>query len=114
MMVCLVALVESSTTKVDLVLRESTLALTTTLSNSVTWLLGIFSVSSRSRSAVGLNSTSAALTSYTTTAPPRWRKRGARPLAGYCQYGQPKVRPYLRDRSGECTPAQEGSNIPLR
>src|SRR5215469_13558535 len=72
-MVCLVALVESSTTNVDLVLRESTLALTTTLSNSVTWLLGIFSVNSRSRSPVGFHSTNAALTSYTTTAPPRWR-----------------------------------------
>src|SRR6266699_1495330 len=69
-MVCLVALVESSTINVDLVLRESTCAVTTTLSNSVTWLFGIFSVSSRSRSAVGFHSTDAALTPYTTTAPP--------------------------------------------
>src|SRR5258706_15565595 len=69
-MVCLVALVESSTMNVDLVLRESTRAFTTTLSNSVTWLFGIFSVSSRSRSAVGFHSTDEALTPYTTTAPP--------------------------------------------
>src|SRR5215831_2307422 len=81
-MVCFVALVESSTMKVDLVLRESTLALTTTLPNSVTWLLGIFSVSSRSRPAAGLNSTCAALTSYTTAAPPRWRKRRERSACG--------------------------------
>src|SRR5580698_2736442 len=69
-MVCLVAFVESSTTKVERVLRESTLALTTTLPNSVTWLFGIFSVSTRSRSVVGFHSTDAALTSYTTTSPP--------------------------------------------
>src|SRR5215471_13452046 len=81
-MVCFVALVESSTMKVDLVLRESTLALTTTLPNSVTWLLGIFSVSSRSRPAAGLNSTCSALTSYTTAAPPRWRKRRERSACG--------------------------------
>src|SRR5215831_7388229 len=81
-MVCFVALVESSTMKVDLVLRESTLALTTTLPNSVTWLLGIFSVNSRSRPAAGLNSTCAALTSYTTAAPPRWRKRRERSACG--------------------------------
>src|SRR6266567_5048204 len=68
--VCLVALVESSTTKVDRALRESTLVFTTTLPNSVRWLFGIFSVSSRSRSVVGLHSTDAALTSYTTTPPP--------------------------------------------
>src|SRR6266571_2156042 len=68
--VCLAALVESSTTKVDRVLRESTLAFTTTLPNSVSWLFGIFSVSSRSRSVVGFHSTDAALTSYTTTSPP--------------------------------------------
>src|SRR5215472_13202966 len=99
-MVCLVALVESSTTNVDLVLRESTLALTTTLSNSVIWLLGIFSVNSRSRSAVGFHSTNAALTSYTTSAPPRWRLQGSRPTgcgdtersaAGLCTPGSPKL-----------------------
>src|SRR5450755_4511350 len=70
-MVCLVALVESSTTNVDRMLRESTRALTTTLPNSVTWLLGICSVSSRSRAAVGFHSTDAAFTLYTTTDPPR-------------------------------------------
>src|SRR5258708_16559981 len=67
---CLVAWGESSTMNVDLLLRESTRALTTTLPNSVTWQFGIFSVSSRSRSAVGFHSTDAALTPYTTTAPP--------------------------------------------
>src|ERR1700735_1472109 len=77
-MVCLVALVESSTMKVDFVLRESTRALTTTLPNSVTWQLGIFSVSSRSRSALGFHSADAALNSYTTTAPPHGRWCGAR------------------------------------
>src|SRR5450755_3997860 len=76
-MVCLVALVESSTTNVDWLLRESTRALTTTLPNSVTWLLGIFSVSSRSRSALGFHSTDAAITSYTTTAPFHGRSCGS-------------------------------------
>jgi hypothetical protein len=56
--------------KVDRALRESTFALTATLPNSVIWLFGIFSVSSRSRSVVGFHSTDAALTSYTTTSPP--------------------------------------------
>src|ERR1700685_4754089 len=69
-MVCLVALVESSTVNVDRVLRESTFALTTTLPNSVTWLFGIFSASTRIRSVVGFHSADAALTSYTTTPPP--------------------------------------------
>ena len=68
-MVCLVALVESSTMKVDLELRLSTLAFTTTLPNSVTDELGIFSVSSRSRSGPGFHSTELALTSYATIAP---------------------------------------------
>ena len=45
------------------VLRESTRALTTTLPNSVIWLFGIFSASSRSRSAGGFHSTDAAFTS---------------------------------------------------
>jgi hypothetical protein len=56
--------------KVERVLRESTRAFTTTLPNSVFWLFGIFSVSSRSRSAVGFHSTVVAFTSYATTAPP--------------------------------------------
>src|SRR5215469_7307853 len=106
-MVCLVALVESSTTNVDRVLRESTLALTTTLSNSVIWLLGIFSVSSRSRSAVGFHSTNAALTSYTTTVPPRWRLQVASTLNAPLRDwhpGQHEVGPDMRDRFGECTP----------
>ena len=77
-MVCLVALVESSTTKVERVLRESTRALTTTLSNSVTWLLGICSVSSRSRAAGGFHSTDAAFTLYTTTDPPRGLRTSSR------------------------------------
>jgi hypothetical protein len=55
---------------VDLVLRESTRAVTSTLPNSVIRLFGIFSVSSRSRRAVGFHSTDAAFTPYTTTAPP--------------------------------------------
>ena len=62
-MVCLVALVESATTKVDRVLRASTRALTTRLPNSVIWLFGIFSASSRSRSVDGFHSTDAACTS---------------------------------------------------
>src|SRR5215470_10425149 len=68
--VCLVALVESSTMKVDLVLRESTLALTATLPNSVITAFGIFSASSRSRAAVGFHSTVAAFTSCATAPPP--------------------------------------------
>src|SRR6266516_5472356 len=64
--VCLVALVESSTMKVDPVLRESTLALTATLPNSVTTAFGIFSASSRRRSAAGFHSTGAAFTSCAT------------------------------------------------
>src|SRR5579875_539963 len=76
--VCFLALVESATMKVDRVLRESTRALTTTFPNSVSWLLGIFSVSSRSRSAVGFHSTDAAFTWYATIVPP---PRDATPLA---------------------------------
>src|SRR5215470_16135680 len=68
--VCLVALVESSTMKVDLVLRESTLALTATLPNSVITAFGIFSASSRSRAVVGFHSTVAAFTSCATAPPP--------------------------------------------
>src|SRR5260370_7989110 len=68
---------------VDLVLRESTRALTTTLPNSVTWLFGIFSVSSRSRSAVGFHSTDAALTPYTTAAPPPRARLRAAPLRAH-------------------------------
>src|SRR3954469_19021669 len=54
---------------VDLALRLSTRAFTTTLPNSVSRQLGIFSVSSRSRAAVGFHSTDLALTSYATIAP---------------------------------------------
>ena len=68
-MVCLVVLVESSAMKVDLALRLSTLALTTTLANSVTDELGIISVSSRSRAGPGFHSTDPAFTSYATIAP---------------------------------------------
>ena len=42
--------------EVDLALRESTRALTAILPNSVTWLFGIFSVSSRSRCGAGFHS----------------------------------------------------------
>ena len=49
--------------KVDRVLRASTRALTTRLPNSVIWLFGIFSASSRSRSVDGFHSTDAACTS---------------------------------------------------
>src|SRR6201995_6111090 len=56
---------------VDLVLRESTRAFTATFPNSVSWLFGIFSVSSRSRSVDGFHSTDAAFTWYTTDTPPR-------------------------------------------
>src|ERR1700733_4144186 len=83
LMVCLVAFVESSTMKVDRVLRESTRAFTTTLPNSVIWLFGIFSVSSRSRSAVGFHSTDAAFTSYATSAPPL--ERPSRPMPSVCR-----------------------------
>src|SRR5215467_14490286 len=113
--VWLVAFVESSTTKVDLVLRESTRALTTTLSNSVSWLLGIFSVSSRTRAAVGLNSACAALTSYTTTAPPRWRKHTPHSACGvHASSGSPK---YARTRGidlGSVPRPVRAQNIPLR
>src|SRR5215813_10261641 len=51
---------------VDLVLRESTFALTATLPNSVTTAFGIFSASSRRRSASGFHSTVAAFTSCAT------------------------------------------------
>src|SRR6059058_4471502 len=68
--VCLVALVESSTMNVDLVLRESTLAFTATLPNSVITAFGIFSASSRSRAVVGFHSTVAAFTSCATAPPP--------------------------------------------
>jgi hypothetical protein len=55
---------------VDRVLRESTRAFTATFPNSVSWLFGIFSVSSRSRSADGFHSTDTAFTWYTTSTPP--------------------------------------------
>src|SRR6266513_1921698 len=70
LIVCLPVLVESSTMKVERVLRASTRAFTTTLPNSVFWLFGISSVSSRSRSAGGFHSVVAAFSSYATTAPP--------------------------------------------
>src|SRR5258708_6154696 len=95
--VCLVALVESSTMNVDLVLRESTRALTTTLPNSVTWLFGIFSVSSRSRSAVGFHSTDAALTPYTTAAPPPRARRRVAPLRAHPAIARRKRPAALRD-----------------
>src|SRR6476660_1411650 len=83
--VCLVALVESSTMKVDLVLRESTLALTATLPNSVITAFGIFSASSRSRAVVGFHSTVAAFTSCA-TAPPPGRAPSQLPAVGdFCQ-----------------------------
>src|ERR1700722_17079878 len=87
-MVCLVALVESATTNVDRVLRASTRALTTTLPNSVSWLLGICSVSSRSRAGAGFHSADAASTWYATADPPQgsgeFRRWGSdtRPCAG--------------------------------
>src|SRR5215467_7124458 len=67
---------------VDRVLRESTRALTFTLPNSVTDAFGIFSVSSRSRSAEGFHSTDAAFTCCPTVAPPPGRGRA---LPGSCQ-----------------------------
>src|SRR5450755_3951456 len=103
-MVCLVAFVESSTMKVDRVLRESTFALTTMLPNSVTWLFGIFSASTRIRSVVGFHSTDAALTSYTTTPPPdALCGRSARALArrGAGQNARPVLAGF-----GECTPTR--------
>jgi hypothetical protein len=101
--VCLVALVESSTMNVDRVLRESTRARTFTLPNSVTEAFGIFSVSSRSRSAVGFHSTDAALTCCPTVAPPP----GRRPVPGPGGPASRRARsraPYAA-RFGECTPA---------
>src|ERR1035437_10770804 len=103
-MVCLVALVESSTMNVDRVLRESTFVLTTRLPNSVTWLFGIFSASTRIRSVVAFHSTDAALTSYTTTPPPdALCGRSARGLAR-CGAGQ-NARAVLAG-FGECTPTR--------
>src|SRR5215469_18889576 len=80
---------------VDLVLRESTRALTFTSPNSVTEAFGIFSVSSRSRSVVGFHSTDAAFTCCPTVAPPLER----RPVPHVClpAAGHGRVRPALRD-----------------
>src|SRR6516164_3619529 len=93
--VCLVALVESSTMNVDLVLRESTRALTFTLPNSVTEAFGIFSASSRRRSVVGFHSTDAAFTWCPTVAPPLGRR--PTPYQGLPAAGHGLVRPALRD-----------------
>src|SRR5262245_7865947 len=67
--VCLVALVESSTTYVDFALRLSTRVFTTTFPNSVLRAFDIFSVSSRSRSGAGFHSTDFAWTWYATITP---------------------------------------------
>src|SRR6266480_3258321 len=101
--VCLVALVESSTMKVDLVLRESTLALTTTLPNSVTTAFGIFSASSRRRSAAGFHSTVAAFTSCATCSSSSARLI-ARSVPGPAFRNARSCAPCTA-RSGECTPA---------
>src|SRR5947207_10468756 len=69
-MVCPRELVESSTRYVDRVLRESTRALTATFPNSVSVALGISSVSSRNRAAVGFHSTREPFTWYATVFPP--------------------------------------------
>src|SRR5207248_4555298 len=69
-MVCPRELVESSTRYVDRVLRESTRALTFTFPNSVSVALGISSVSSRNRAAVGFHSTREPFTWYATVFPP--------------------------------------------
>src|SRR5216683_2902034 len=92
---------------VDLVLRESTRALTTTLPNSVTWQFGIFSVSSRSRSAVGFHSTDAALTPYTTTAPPLSALLRVAPLRAHPLDARRK--PSGVAGSAQCTPAQRNN-----
>src|SRR6266516_4203754 len=80
---------------VDRVLRESTRARTFTLPNSVTEAFGIFSVSSRSRSAVGFHSTAAAFTCCPTVAPPPGRR--PEPGPGLPAAGHARVRPTLRD-----------------
>src|SRR5580704_3809090 len=77
-MVCPRELVESSTMYVDRVLRESTRALTFTFPNSVSVALGIFSVSSRNRAAVGFHSTREPFTWYATVFPPPGHTRHAR------------------------------------
>src|SRR5690242_14549186 len=80
---------------VDRVLRESTRALTFTLPNSVTDAFGIFSVSSRSRSAEGFHSTEAAFTCCPTVAPPPGR--GPCPARVLPAVGHACPRPKLRD-----------------
>src|ERR1700748_3932049 len=55
---------------VERVLRESTRALTFTFPNSVSVALGISSVSSRNRAAVGFHSTREPFTWYATVFPP--------------------------------------------
>src|SRR5215471_5782989 len=80
---------------VDRVLRESTRALTFTLPNSVTDAFGIFSVSSRSRSAEGFHSTDAAFTCCPTVAPPPGR--GPCPARVLPAVGHACLRPKLRD-----------------
>src|ERR1700751_4010665 len=77
-MVCPRELVESSTRYVDRVLRESTRALTFTFPNSDTEALGISSVSSRNRAAVGFHSPREPLTWYATVVPPPGHTRHAR------------------------------------
>src|SRR5580704_10738549 len=94
--VCLPVLVESSTLKVERVLRESTRAFTATLPNSVLWLFGMSSASSRSRSADGFHSAVAAFSSYATTAPPsraRLPLDAGRDAAGSRHWGIPGVYP---------------------
>src|SRR6266550_3179494 len=77
-MVCPPELVESSSRYVDRVLRESTRALTATFPNSVSVALGISSVSSRNRAAVGFHSTREPFTWYATVVPPPGHTRHAR------------------------------------
>src|SRR6516162_9551519 len=101
---------------VDRVLRESTRALTFTLPNSVTEAFGIFSVSSRSRSAEGFHSTDAAFTCCPTVAPPPGHGRCLAPVLP--AVGHARLRPKLRDlgsvpRQGpdECRPGASYARI---
>src|SRR5215471_14250198 len=113
LIVCLSVLVESSTMKVERVLRASTRAFTATLPNSVFWLFGISSVSSRSRSAGGFHSVVAAFSSYATTAPPSWARHpldAGRDATGSRHRGIPGVYP---DIAGSIIPGQSGALAPM-
>jgi len=105
---------ESSTMYVERALRESTRAFTARFPNSVTWLFGISSASSRNRLAGGFHSTDFALSSYATFAPPLFgapatalslAPRHASTLA--CRRYSPAQTPpaFASTGSGECTPA---------